>query len=195
MEIIARFEGIADMGKKLDSIALLVSKPIAKHGLEVGGEVVAVEARANIHRHRPGGLADDVVVVTRVYQQNSESYALIGPGWDLENFTRTKRRRGRWAQEAPRADQTTNPGVYGYFVEVGHRAPGSGLQYNLEYQRAAYRAHKEGKVLNARTGSLEFGTLTTPPHPWLGPAFDSKCEEALEACAETMREDLESLQL
>jgi HK97 gp10 family phage protein len=187
MEMTFAIEGLPELAQRLDSIAVVVAGPIARHGLEAGGDVIAEQARANVHK-LTGLLAGDVVVVVRVHQDAGESYALIGPGWDPEAFRRTRQRRGRWANEAPSPDQTTNPGLYGKFLETGHRDAGEGLAHNLEYQRARRRAH--GAINTA-----EFGSLTTPPYPWLAPALDERGEQALEVCAETMREDLEGLNL
>lgn len=195
METTFKLEGLPELAARLDSIATVVSGPIARHGLEAGGEVIAEQARANVHK-LTGMLAGDVVVVVRVHQEAGESYALIGPGWDPEAFRSTKQRRGlwadkRWANEAPAPDQTTNPGLYGKFLETGHREPGHGLAHDLEYQRARRQAKKNG----TRVDSAEFGTLTTPPYPWLGPALETRGEQALEVCADTMRGDLEGLNL
>ena len=190
MEIKFDIEGLPQLAQRLDTIATVVAGPIAKQGLELGGEIIAAQARANIHSVT-GRLEDDVVIVVRVYQEATESYALIGPGWNPEGFTRTRQRRGRWANEAPAPDQTTNPGLYGKFVETGHRDAGEGLAHNLDYQRARREAKKRGEKAN----TAEFGTLTTPPHPWLGPAFEARKEEALEVIAESIRAQLESLNL
>jgi len=190
MEFTFKLDGLPELAQNLDSVATIVAGPIAKHGLEAGGEVVAAQARTNVHK-LTGALADDVVVVVRTYRSAGESYALIGPGWNPEAFRRTTQRRGRWANEAPAPDQTTNPGLYGKFLETGHRAPEHGLAHDLAYKRARYAAKKRGEHVN----SAEFGTLTTPPYPWLGPALESTGEEALVVCAETMRTDLESLNL
>jgi len=190
MEFKFDIEGLPQLAARLDSIASMVSGPIAKVALAAGGEVIAVQARANIHSVT-GAAVDDVVIVVRIHQEAGESYALIGPGWDPEKFRRTRQRRGRWANEAPAPDQTTNPGLYMKFVETGHRDAGEGLAHNLEYQRARYAAKKRGEKLN----TAEFGTLTTPPHPWLGPAVDTRGEEALERVGESIRTQLESLSL
>ena len=187
MEITFQIEGLPQLAQRLDQIATVVAGPIAKHGLQVGGQVIADRAHANV-RKLTGLLASEIIVVVRVHQDAGESYALIGPAWDPEKFRRTRQRRGRWANEAPAPDQTTNPGIYGKFLETGHREPGHGLAHNLEYQRA--RRHAHGPIDTA-----EFGTLSTPPYPWLGPAARDTSDEALVACAETMRTDLESLGL
>lgn len=190
MQIKFELDGLPELGQRLDRIATVVTGPIAKEGLTAGAEIIQAQAQANVHK-LTGALGRDVVIVVRLYYQQGELYALIGPGWDPENFRRSTQRRGRYANEAPSADQTTNPGLYGMFLETGHRAPGSGLAHNLEYKREAYEAHKAHKKVN----TAEFGTLSTPPYPWLGPAFESRKEEALETVAEVIRERLESLSL
>lgn len=186
MEITFQLEGLPALAKRLDTIAEAVAGPIAKEALEAGGEIIRVQAEANVHR-LTGALAADIVVVTRVMQQHTESYVLIGPGWNPENFRRSVRRRGKYANEAPAADQSTNPGVYGKFLETGHRAAGKGLAHNLEYKRAAYAARKQHLKVN----TLEFGTLSTPPYPWLGPAAQDRAADAFQVIAEKINDGLQ----
>lgn len=190
MQIKFSISGLPELAGRLDRIATAVSGPIAQEALQSGGEMIERAAQANVHK-LTGRLAGDVVVVTRFYRNGSEVYALIGPGWDPENFRRAVQRRGRYANEAPRADQTTNPGLYGMFLETGHRAPEAGLSHNLEYKRAEYAAHKAHQALS----TAEFGTLTTPPYPWLGPAFNATKDQAMEKVAEVINQRMGELRL
>lgn len=187
MNLTFEITGLPQLAKNLDTVAEVVSGPITKHMLEAGGEIIRAQAEANVHK-LTGRLAGDIVVVTRVHQDHAESYVLIGPGWDPESFRRTVQRRGKYANEAPAADQTTNPGLYGLFLETGHRDPGRGLAHDLDYKRAR-------RAAGHSISTAEFGTLSTPPYPWLGPAFNDRKEEALEVMAETGREELEALKL
>jgi len=179
MDILFSIDGIPELAKKLDGISEVVAGPIAGEALEAGGEIIAAQAEENIHSVT-GALAADVVVVTRAKSEQGQRYVLIGPGFDKENFRRSVQRRGRYANEAPAADQTTNPGVYGLFDEIGHGPPG----VHADRQRAK----RSGK-------QIEFGDNETPPHPWLGPAFETREEEALEKVAEVIKERLEDLKL
>lgn len=192
MEIIAAFSGIPELGARLDNIASLIADPVAIEALEKGGAVIQQLAENNV-RKLTGALSRDIVVVTRVLHGEAagQKYVLIGPGWDEENFRRAVQRRGKYANEAPRPDQTTNPGLYGLFLEVGHRAPEHGLSRDLEYKRAYAAARKD----HERVISSEFGTLTTPPYPWLAPAFESGKDEALEIMAATIQSRLEGMHL
>jgi HK97 gp10 family phage protein len=179
VDIIFSIDGLPELAKRLDGIAQIVAGPIAKEALEAGGEVIARQAEANIHSVT-GQLASDVVVVTRARVEGGERYVLIGPGFNPESFRRSVQRRGKYASEAPAADQTTNPGVYGLFAEIGHGPPG--------VHRERQRAKRNGK-------DIEFGNAETPPHPWLGPAFETTVGEAVQVVADTIRERLESLNL
>lgn len=190
MRITFDLEGLPELAARLDTIARTVVDPIVGEALERGGEVIRARAEQEVHK-LTGALAADVVIVTRAHESSGERYVLIGPGWNPESFRRTVQRRGKWAQEAPRADQTTNPGLYGFFLETGHRAPGHGLSHDLEYRRASAAARKSGSSVN----SAEFGNISTPPYPWLGPAFDETKDQALEVVADTIRQGLEGLNL
>jgi HK97 gp10 family phage protein len=157
VEILFNLDGIPDMAKHLDTIAQVVAGPIAAEALEAGGEVIALQARANIH-DVTGGLSSDVIVVTRA-KGDKERYVLIGPGFHHEK---------------------PDPGIYGLFVEKGHVAPGA--------HAASQRAKRSGR-------QIEFGTHDTPPHPWLGPAFNDSKDEAMEVVGEVIRERLEDLKI
>jgi hypothetical protein len=87
--------------------------------------------------------------------------------------------------------------VYGYFVEVGHRSPGKGLNNNPEYRRASAAGRKQGKRLNTYTNpsSRGYGNLTTPPYPWLEPAFDQSKDAAFAKMGEVIEHDLGELGL
>jgi hypothetical protein len=165
-------------------------------------------------------LAGDIVVVTRIKQASApvgqghfnagEKYVLIGPGWNPD-LTRHSGLSGtpyasktgpignRQAsnRQVAAADQTTNPGVYGYFLEVGHRAPGQGLTHNLDYRRAQRALAKQGKKLNTYTtpSSRDYGHLSTAPYPWLKPAFDGSKDEAVSKMAEVIESRLDGLGL
>jgi hypothetical protein len=178
MLLIADIEGIPQLGLELDRMQQAIAGPIAREALQAGGNILADAARANIHSIT-GALAADVVVQIALFRENYQSYALIGPGWDAGNFRRVaKNRRG-----IPQADQTTNPGVYGYFVEVGHRAPGLGLAHNAQFQLDYRQARKQGRRLDtfSNPSSRAYGHLDTPPHPWLMPAAAAEGGAAVDA--------------
>lgn len=183
-------EGLPELNARLDKIATLVSGPIARDALQAGGKIIKDRAVENIHK-KTGALAADIIIVTRMREQGVQKYVLIGPAWNPESYRRIARARGASNGEA-RADQTTNPGIYGYFLEVGHRAPGQGLAHNQQYRRAEAALRKQGKKLNTYTNpsSRDYGHLTTPPHEWLGPAVDSEGDKALRAAADVIQQEL-----
>jgi len=193
-------DGLPELNLRLDRIAQVVAGPITREALAAGGKVVKDRAEELVHR-LTGTLARDIITVTRIRAASSargtdEKYVLIGPGWNPDNFRRIAKNRGASGREA-RADQTTNPGVYGYFLEVGHRAPGQGLARNQQYKRAQAALRKQGKRLNTYTNpsSREYGHLSTPPYPFLEPAMESERDNALQAAANVIEERLGDLKL
>jgi HK97 gp10 family phage protein len=200
MNAIFSIDGLPELNARLDKIAVIVANPITREALAAGGKVIKDRAEQLVHR-LTGMLASDVVVVTRMRADSTTSgpgqkYVLIGPGWDPDLYRRVARNRGASGREvAP--DQTTNPGVYGYFLEVGHRAPGQGLAHDLKYKRDASALRKQGRKLNTYTtpSSRDYGHLSTPPYPWLKPAFDDGKDDAVEAMAEVIETRLGALGL
>lgn len=171
-------EGLPELNARLDKIATLVSGPIAAEALEAGGILIEAKAIENVHK-LTGTLAADIVLVSRLRDAGLEKYVLIGPGWEPNAYRRVAHNRQAGNRTIASADQSTNPGIYGYFLEVGHRAPGQGLAHNPEYKRDARAASKQGTTVD----TSKYGHLTTPPYPWLGPAVDSERDAALEAAA------------
>lgn len=194
MNAIFSIDGLPELNARLDRIAVIVANPITREALQAGGNVIKIRAEALVRR-LTGVLAADIVVVTRMRADSTaggpgQKYVLIGPGWNPDLYRRVARNRGASGREAA-ADQTTNPGVYGYFLEVGHRAPGKGLAHDQKYRRDAYAARKQGKRVNTH----DYGHLSTPPYPWLEPAFQTGKDPAMEKMAEVIRTRLEGLGL
>ena len=189
MEPTFDIEGLPELNARLDKIATLVSGPIVREALEAGGKIIKDRAVQNV-RKKTGALAEDIVMVTRVMDQGLEQYVLIGPAWDAGAFRRIARGRGASSREA-QPDESTNPGIYGYFLERGHRAPGEGLANNPQYKRDRAAAKKQGRKVN----TLDYGHLSTPPYPWLGPAVDSERDAAVQAAADVIEERLEESKL
>lgn len=189
MNLTFSIAGVPALNARLDKIATIVAGPIARDALQVGGDIIRGAAEAEVHR-LTGALARDIVVVTRVREDGTQKYVLIGPGWIADAYRRVARNRGASGRDAA-PDQTTNPGVYGFFLEVGHRAPGKGLAHDQQYRRDARSAKKRGKKVD--TG--KYGNLTTPAYPWLGPAFDNNSERAMKAVANVIEQRLGELGL
>ena len=212
MNAVFSIDGLPALNARLDKIAVVVANPITREALETGGKVIKKRAEQMVHR-LTGMLAGDIVVVTRMKSSTAavgsgstsvgEKYVLIGPGWnpDLTRHSGLGGHpyaskigtigRGASNRAVANADQTTNPGVYGYFLEVGHRAPGKGLNHDQQYRRDAAAARKQGKSVNTH----DYGHLTTPPYPWLKPAFDSSKDEAVQAMADVINTRLGALGL
>jgi len=190
MESTFDIEGLPELNARLDKIATLVAGPIAREALEAGAELIKNRAMETVHR-LTGALASDIVVIVRLREEGIEKYAVIGPGWDPDAYRRIAKGRGARSREA-RPDQSSNPGIYGYFLEVGHRAPGQGLAHNQQYKRAQAALRKQGKRLNTYTNpsSREYGHLSTPPYPFLEPAMESERDKALQAAADVIEQRL-----
>jgi HK97 gp10 family phage protein len=182
-------EGLPELNARLDKIATLVSGPIARDALEAGGTIIKARAVEEVHK-KTGALAADIVTVTRMKSDGQEKYVLIGPAWNPDAYRRIARGRGASNREA-HPDQTSNPGVYGYFLERGHRAPGQGLAHNQQFRRDQAAARKQGKRVNSR----DYGHLSTPPYPWLEPAFNQSKDEAVAAAADVIESRLGELGL
>jgi HK97 gp10 family phage protein len=157
--------------QNMQAIPALLEAKIARQALTAGGQIVQAAAEATAPK-KTGELAEDVVIKMHVNTAGNfhDNYVLIGPGYDRSGLK--VRKRGKYAG---RVDSSTSPGVYGKFVEVGHAPPGGAIEKK--------RARRSGIA-------IEFGGRDTPPHPWLGPAFEGSKEEALEAMAEVMQEGL-----
>lgn len=185
--VVFEMVGLPELAANLDKITSLVAGPLTREALRAGAAVIQLEAEIQVHK-LTGALAADIVVVTRIQEKNAERYVLIGPGWDPNNFRRVVRNRAAVSREV-RPDQTTNPGIYGYFLEVGHRSAGQGLRNLPDYRRDARLAKKQGKKVD----TSKYGTITVPAYPWLGPAFEAKKDEAFSIIGETIRKRLEAL--
>jgi HK97 gp10 family phage protein len=213
MNVVFSIDGLPALNNRLDKIAIIVANPVTREALQVGGKVIKRRAEELVHR-LTGMLAGDVVVVTRIRSSTAavgsgstsvgEKYVLIGPGWNPDltrhsglgghpyaSKTGPIGNRGATNRAVANADQTTNPGVYGYFLEVGHRAPGKGLAHDQRYRRDAAAARKQGKRVNTH----DYGHLSTPPYPWLEPAFNQSKDDAVAAMAEVINKRLGALGL
>jgi HK97 gp10 family phage protein len=213
MQAIFSIDGLPALNARLDKIAVVVANPITRQALEEGGKIVRDRAEDLVHR-LTGMLAGDIVVVTRIRTDSTaggpgQKYVLIGPGFNADLTRHAGLSGGPYAsktgavnhgasnRQVNPADASTNPGVYGYFLEVGHRAPGKGLKSDVNYRRDAAAARKQGKALNTFTNpsSRDYGHLSTPPYPWLEPAFDQSKDEALQKMADVIDSELGKLGL
>ena len=205
MQAIFNMDGLPALHARLDKIAVIVANPITHEALKAGGAIIKKMAEEKVHR-LTGALQGDIVVVTRVrggaasaeYTATApERYVLIGPGWNPDLYRRTTARSRGANNRDLRPDYTTNPGVYGYFLEVGHRAPGKGLANLPDYRRDARILKKQGKKLNAYTNpsSLNYGSLTVPAYPWLRPAFDEGKDQAFAEMGRVINDRLGGLGL
>lgn len=174
-------EGLPELNARLDKIANMVAGPIAREALQAGGALIKNQAVENVHK-LTGALAADIIIVSRMREEGLEKYVLIGPGWEPNAYRRVARNRHAGNRAAASADQTTNPGIYGYFLEVGHRAPDQGLAHNSEFKRDQRAARKRG----AKVDTSQYGQLATPAYPWLGPAVQSEGDAAIRAAAEVI---------
>lgn len=185
--VIFSIEGIPELNARLDNIATAVANPIAKAALQAGGEVVQAAAEDTVRR-LTGALAADIVVVTRMRQDGAEKYVLIGPGW-TEAYQRGIGPANRGASSRQAANRGSNPGLYGLFLETGHRAPGKGLAHDTAFRRDSAAAKKRHQKVNTH----DYGHLSTPAYPWLEPAFNESKDEAMQKMADTIHDGLAAL--
>jgi len=157
--------------QNMQAIPAQIEAKIARQALTTGGTIVQAAAEATAPR-KTDELAEDIVIKVHVNTSGNfhDNYVLIGPGYDRSRLR--IRRRGKYAG---RVDPSTSPGVYGKFDELGHAPPGGAIEKK--------RAQRRGI-------EIEFGGRETPPHPWLGPAFEASKDEALGAMAEVMQAGL-----
>jgi HK97 gp10 family phage protein len=153
--------------ENMQSIPAQLESRIARQALEAGGNIVLAAARESAPV-KTGELSEDLIIKVHVNTSGNyaDNYVLIGPGYDRGKLR--ARKRGKYAGQL---DSSTSPGVYGKFVEEGHAPPGGAADKR--------RARRRGI-------EIEFGGRETPPHPWLGPAFDGSKDAALEAMADVM---------
>jgi len=145
-------KGLAETAAALREIPLKFAKSIMRDALRAGGEVIraAAEASAAYRSNTPEHLREDIIC--RVYvTEDLRGKAVIGPGYHSEGEDDLTR--------------LSDPGVYGLFVELGHRAPG---------KSKAKQKKSPGLLTKA-----EWGSGSTPAHPWLRPAFEATEELAL----------------
>jgi HK97 gp10 family phage protein len=161
----------AQLQRNMQEIPAQLEAKIARQALQAGGEVLQSAAEASAPR-LSGELAEDIVIKVHVNTAGNfhDNYVLVGPGYDRSRLK--IRKRGKYAGQA---DSSTSPGVYGKFDELGHAPPGGAADKR--------RARRRGI-------EIEFGGRETPPHPWLGPSFESSKEPALDAMGEVMRAGL-----
>ncbi|HEY3972314.1 MAG TPA: HK97-gp10 family putative phage morphogenesis protein [Candidatus Sulfotelmatobacter sp.] len=174
--ITIQVDGLDELGRALESIPAVLATRVMRGALHAAGDVMAeaIELTAPV---RSGALKADIITKVRVGSDLSDNYVIVGPGYErgaltVKGVTRNK----RGGIEAV-VDTTESPGVYAAFVERGHRPPGHGV-----------RNDRAGKHSHAH--ELEFGGASTPPHPFMRPAFDSSKEAALDTFVEYVRAGL-----
>jgi HK97 gp10 family phage protein len=170
-------QGLDQLLRQLDQVPLVLSRNVARDGLQEAGEVIQAAAEASAPR-KTGELAEDIIVQVRVSSDLRLSRVLIGPGYDPSQLK--TRKRGRYAG---RQDTTTSPGVYGKFVEEGHGM--AGYSWASRFGSAKQRR---------RTGrQIELGSHDVPPHPWLKPAFDSSSDQAVQVLVDRTKDALDRI--
>jgi HK97 gp10 family phage protein len=153
-----QIEGLDRLAANLMAIPAQLSTRIMREALHAAGDVMAAAAEATAPV-LSGALKEDIVVKVHVGADLSDNYVLVGPGYDRSSLTVRGTRRNRRGGIEAVVDTTESPGVYGKFVELGHKTA----------QAKARSGHE-----------IEFGSHEVPPHPWLAPAFNISREEALE---------------
>jgi HK97 gp10 family phage protein len=176
---VTQISGLETLLRRLDQVPLVLSREVARDGLQEAGEVIQAAAEANAAEHRrTGDLEEDIIVQVQVSSDLRKSRVVVGPGYPGPGVK--TRKRGRYAGQQ---DTTTSPGIYAKFVELGHGK--AGYSWRSRYGSAKQRRRNGVEV--------EFGSHDVPPHPWLKPAFDASADEAVEVLTERTREALDRI--
>jgi len=176
--ITTRIEGLDRLGLALDRIPSVFATRILRGGLHAAGDVMG-EAIHATEPYRTGALRDDAMVV-KVYvpgDLRAPATMRVGPGYDRGKLTVQGVRRNKRGGIEAVVDTTESPGVYDKFVELGHRN--------------GRRAQKNEKRESPR--EIEFGGGSTPPHPFMRPAYESSREGALAAFVAFARAGLDGV--
>lgn len=178
---ITKVTGLEELLRRLDQIPLALSRNVARDALQEAGEIIQAAAETNAAEHRrTGDLEEDVIVEVRVTSDMRSNRVLVGPGYPGPHGLRT-RKRGKYAG---REDTTTSPGVYGKFVETGHGMPGYSWKSRFGSAKQRRRTGRE----------IELGGHDVPPKPWLKPAFDNTCDQAVQVLADRTKEALDHIE-
>jgi HK97 gp10 family phage protein len=169
--------GLEELLRRLDQVPLVLSREVARDGLQEAGEVIQAAAEASAPR-KSGDLAEDIIVEVRATGDLRTARVVVGPGYDASAL-RT-RKRGRYAG---RADTTTSPGIYGGFVERGHGMPGYSWASRFGSAKQRRRSGRQ----------IELGSHDVPPHPWLKPAFDSSSQAAVDVLVARTKDALDRI--
>lgn len=169
MEI--EIKGLAELARTLEQdLPEKMAKSVIREALQAGADVFS-SAIASSAPVKSGELSEDIVsrVVVRNDSGRLYAYASIGPGYDLSQ-ARIRKRTGQ-------ADRTTIPGIYALFVERGHVGPG---------------LHREAQAAKRRGVQIEFGSGSTPPHPFMTQAFEGAKQNALDAVIDSLHNGIEA---
>jgi HK97 gp10 family phage protein len=174
--ITVEVKGLAELGRALSSMPAVLATRVMRGALHAAGDVMAnaIEALTPV---LTGALKADIIVKVHVGSDLSNNYVIVGPGYDRGTLLVRGVRQGRHGAE-PLVNTTDSPGVYGMFVELGHRAPGRGA-INARAENRAAQSHQAGGE--------------TPPHPFMRPGFESSENEALETFVVYVREGLDAV--
>lgn len=145
--------GVPELGRALLAIPAQLSTRVMREALHAAGEVIhlAAEGMAPV---RSGELKASILTKVHVDPDLRNNWVIIGPGYDRGSLIVQGLTRNRRGGIELQVDATESPGVYGKFVELGHK-----------------EGHRSGK-------EIEYGGQV-PPHPWLTPAFESSKDEAM----------------
>jgi HK97 gp10 family phage protein len=162
--------GLQQLSRAMLNLPNQLSTRIMREALHAAGEVMALAAEGSAPV-RTGELKASIMVKVHVDNELRNNSVRVGPGYDRGSLLVHGARPNRHKPGGQEAivDSTESPGVYGKFVELGHRV-----------------GHRGG-------AEIEFGSGTVPAHPWLRPAFESSNREALEVFVNFMRAGVETV--
>lgn len=144
--ITVEIHGLQQLGRALNSIPAVFSTRIMREALHAAGEVIKVAAEATAPV-RTGALKADIITKVHVGNDLSNNYVLIGPGYERGLLKVRGIKRDRHGKVQPIVRTTDSPGVYGKFVETGHKLEfGSSEVPPHPWLRPAFEASKQAAV-------------------------------------------------
>lgn len=169
-----KFEGLADLERRLNMLSVDVAKKIARQATAAGANVIKKAAALRVPV-RTGALKKSIVI-----KRIPENQTDLAAEYDVGVSTRQMRKYKKDSRRALREQAGPMPAQYG--------SKGQLLKPGRLYTRA--ESYEDfGDLFYFRF--IEFGTVKMAAKPFLRPAFDSQKGAAVEKMAEILRKRIE----
>jgi HK97 gp10 family phage protein len=143
-----------------------------------GGDKLARKLQMIAEEYQRKHMRECALAAAEVIRQETEDNAPVDRGILKSDIQKEVRK-----QTKAKVDVFVGPGKtgwYAYFVEMGHAYVPKGMAATARKLRKA--AKKAGRTFT--------GVKMVPPHPFLGPAFERKTDEAEDVFAKELRRRL-----